>query len=105
MPTIIEQLEQFVKDDPDDPFSKYALALEYQKVDVQKALTLFNLLLVEHETYVPTYYHLGKLYQQEGDPEMAVRTFDKGIEMARRSNDHKTLKELQSARESLLFDN
>jgi tetratricopeptide (TPR) repeat protein len=101
----IEQLEEFAKEEPHDPFNLYALALEYQKEDTDKALATFNRLLAEHEQYVPTYYHLGKLYQLQGNLEMAIGIFERGITMAQMANDHKASRELQAARQELLFDN
>lgn len=54
----IKLLEQYVEDDPNDPFNLYALALEYQKQNPAKAGKLFELLLAKHPDYLPTYYSL-----------------------------------------------
>ncbi|HMG92453.1 MAG TPA: hypothetical protein VK589_20485, partial [Chryseolinea sp.] len=72
MASRIQQLEAFVKEDPHDPFNLYALALEYSKSDVRKAVESFNQLLNEHADYVPTYYHLGKLYVDISENEKAL---------------------------------
>ena len=42
MTSRIEQLKQFAKEDPNDPFNKYALALEYQKTDARKGIGNFQ---------------------------------------------------------------
>jgi tetratricopeptide (TPR) repeat protein len=97
MTTRIEQLEQFVKDDPDDPFNIYALALEYQKFDIPKALSLFQQLTNSHAEYVPTYYHLAKVFEATGNTSEALQTLEKGIAVARHAGDHKAARELQSA--------
>ena len=104
MSSRIEQLQQFVNEDPTDPFNLYALALEYQKIDEHKALDIFNRLLSEHAEYVPTYYHLGKLYQGLTEVERALKVFEQGIEESRKQNDLKSLRELQAARQELLFE-
>jgi lipoprotein NlpI len=104
MKSRIEQLEQFVREDPNDPFSKYALALEYQKTDTDKALEIFNQLLIDHRHYVPTYYHLGKLYQEYGTIVEAIRVFELGISEAKKQNEMKALQELQAALQEVLFD-
>jgi len=104
MASRIEQLQQFVNEDPTDPFNLYALALEYQKTDERSAVDIFNRLLLEHAEYVPTYYHLGKLYQELTEIEKALHVFEQGIEVARKQNDLKALRELQAARQELLFD-
>ena len=104
MATRIQQLEQFVNEDPTDPFNLYALALEYQKIDADKAIDIFNRLVDEHANYIPTYYHLGKLYQESAEKEKALRVFDQGIEAASIQNDLKALRELKVARQELLFE-
>ena len=104
MASRIQQLEGFVKEDPHDPFNLYALALEYSKSDVRKALEIFNKLLDEHANYVPTYYHLGKLYVDISENEKALAVFDTGIKVAADEKNHKALRELQSARQELLID-
>ena len=93
----LHQLLKFLEEEPNDPFNIYALALEYQKIDPQKALTFFTLLTEEHEDYVATYYHLGKLHEELGNKEEAIRIFEAGIGKAKSSKDMKALRELQSA--------
>ncbi|HMI78782.1 MAG TPA: hypothetical protein VK484_08305 [Ferruginibacter sp.] len=98
------QLQQYVNEDPADPFNLYALALEYQKTDEPKAMDIFNRLCQEHAEYVPTYYQLGKLYQALAKNEMALQVFERGIEMAGKQNDLKALRELKAAKQELLFE-
>jgi tetratricopeptide (TPR) repeat protein len=93
----LHQLLKFLEEEPNDPFNIYALALEYQKIDAEKALTFFELLTKEHADYVATYYHLGKLHEELGNKEQAVQIFETGINKARSANDLKALKELQNA--------
>lgn len=103
MSTRLDTLLQFYKDDPNDPFNIYALAIEYQKSDPAKAMEYFNLLLHNHEGYVPTYYHAAKLFQEIGDTEKAIIIYEKGIEVAKLQNDLKAARELQSAYDELTF--
>ena len=100
----IAMLEEFVKDDPTDPFNFYALALEYQKTDSHKAIDIFNRLMQEHPAYLPTYYQLAKLYQSLEDKQRALDAYDKGIVVATAGREMKTLQELKSARQELVFD-
>jgi tetratricopeptide (TPR) repeat protein len=104
MASRIQELEGFVKEDPHDPFNLYSLALEYLKTDVRKSVDIFNQLLNEHAEYVPTYYHLGKLYIDISEHEKALEVFDAGILVATRQQNNKALRELQSARAELLLD-
>ena len=104
MASRIQELEGFVKEDPRDPFNLYALALEYLKTDIRKAVLIFNQLLKEHADYLPTYYQLGKLYADISENEKALEVFDVGIRVAGDQQNHKAMRELQSARQELLLD-
>jgi tetratricopeptide (TPR) repeat protein len=101
----LDQLLGFLKDDPNDPFTIYAIALEYSKSDEKKALEYFDKLLSEHPTYVATYYHAGKLLEKLGNKEEAEKVYKKGIEVSRSERKMHALSELQSAYNQLLdFD-
>lgn len=100
----IEQLNQFIKDDPEDPFNHYALALEYCKSDEKRALEIFENVVKNHEQYLPVYYQLASLYTSMGQKEKAIQTFNDGIAIARGQGDLKTLRELNAGLEELLED-
>ena len=99
----LKQLEEFLKEDPNDPFNLYALALEYLKVDVKRAQDLFEDLIKEKPEYLPTYYPLAQLLMEQKDPRAEV-IFKQGIDTAKRLNDLKTFKELSTAYNDWLFD-
>lgn len=103
--SLLSQLEEYAREDPQDPFNHYALALEYLKTDVVKAQLVMEQLIVMHSQYVPTYYQLGKLYAEKGDAEAALSTFERGIVAARNAGDHKALREIEGARLAVLYDN
>jgi len=98
----VEQLHQFLQEEPNDPFNIYALALEYQKTDIAKAKELFDRVLHEHETYVPVYYHAGNLYLELEMPDRAMLIFEKGIIEAKKQNELKAMRELQSVYNELI---
>lgn len=100
----IEQLQHFYDEDPDDPFNLYALALEYLKHDVGKSAVFFEKLLQEHKDYLPTYYHAAKFFQERGEKEKATEIFETGIALAKKKNDYKTLRELRSAFDEMMFE-
>jgi tetratricopeptide (TPR) repeat protein len=104
MASRLEMLEQYYKEDPNDPFNIYALALEVQKTDAGKTLHYFNILLAEHPSYIPVYYHAGKLYQELGEKNKAVEIFESGIRQAQLANDKKAVRELRSALDELMFE-
>lgn len=95
----IDRLLQFLDEDPDDPFVRFALASEYLKAgDLDTALTWFEDLARDKPDYVGTYYHLGKLYLRFGREEDAITTFDQGIRVATRLGDFHAVSELRSAK-------
>lgn len=98
----IQLLQLYLDEDPSDPFNLYALALEYRKADISKAIALFCRLLAEHADYVPTYYQLAQTYQQIGEIEKALQTYTAGITVAMRMKDLKTAQELRTAQELLV---
>lgn len=97
-------LEEYYRQDPQDPFNIYALALEYLGTDRNKSVTLFETLLAQHKDYLPTYYHAARLYSDLGEKEKAVAVFTSGIALAKKLNDQKALRELQSAYDELMFE-
>lgn len=101
-------LLDYLRDDPDDPFVRYALAQEYLKRgETAEALRFFEELAADQPEYVGTYYHLGKLYEALGRTDDAVRTYRAGIDAATKASDTHARAELQSAlleAEGLGFD-
>ncbi|MEM8599202.1 MAG: tetratricopeptide repeat protein [Bacteroidota bacterium] len=104
----LQTLLAYYKDDPEDPFTRYALATEYRKRNqTDDALALFEGLVADHPNYVGTYYHLGKLYEDLARVEEAVAAYQAGIRTAQRLGDLHARAELQSAlleAEGLGFD-
>ncbi len=98
----IDELKNFLKEDPSDNFALYALALEYIKMNhISEAISLLEELLQRNPQYLAAYYQLGKLFEQQHDSAKASSTFSKGMEVAKTKSDQKTFNELQSALDSL----
>ena len=94
----LEKLKEFYEEDPDDAFTRFALAQEYLKRgDADKALEFFEDLVATDPDYVGTYYHLGKLYERLGRTDDAIETYEAGIDVAREQRSQKDLSELQDA--------
>lgn len=101
----IEQLLEFLKEEPDNPFNLYALALEYQNHDVEKTASYFELLLRNHSSYLPTYYHAAAFYASRDEIEKAKNIYEEGIKLASDTNESHTLKELRNAYLNFQFEN
>jgi lipopolysaccharide biosynthesis regulator YciM len=99
----IEQLQEFLKEDSNDSFLKYALALEYVLVkENDTAIDCFLKLINEDENYVASYYQLGKLFESLNKVDKAIEIYKKGIEIAKKIENKKTLLELQESYNMLL---
>jgi Tfp pilus assembly protein PilF len=99
----IEILKGFLKDNPTDSFSRYALALEYVKLgENDGAVREFETVKKNDPDYVATYFQLGQLYQKMGNTHEAEKTFRTGITVAAKIGDEHTRSELEGALEALL---
>jgi cytochrome c-type biogenesis protein CcmH/NrfG len=98
MATRREMLEEFVAEDPDDSFSRYALALELEKEQrPDEAIARLREVLEHDENYVAAYYHLGRMLARAGKDEEALTVYRRGLEAARKAGDQKTANEIQEA--------
>ena len=101
-------LRAFLQDDPDDPFTRFALAQEHAKRgEADDALAYYEALVRERPDYVGTYYHLGALYRALGRDDDAVATLRAGVAAAAAAGDAHARSELQGAlleAEGLGFD-
>ena len=93
----LEKLLEFIKNEPDDPFLKYALATEYLRLsEPGKALAYFEDLVNNHASYTGTYYHLGKLYEEMGRKQDAINIYETGMKITREQHDSHSFSELQA---------
>ncbi len=99
----LQQLLNFLETEPDDPFLKYALATEYLSGnDAETALRYFEDLVNNHEDYVGTYYHLGKLLELLSRKDDALKIYRKGMEISRKAGDSHAYTELQAVYNSAM---
>ena len=98
----IAHLREILSQDPNDSFSRYALALEFAGMgDPPKAVLLLEDLLSRDPSYLPTYQQLGALYAQAHRIEEAAAILNRGIELAQQQNDRHTQSEMQEALDDL----
>ena len=94
----IELLKKFIEEDPSDNFSRYALALEFMKLNENNlALNQLISLINDAPSYLPSYYMAGKLAEGVGKNSDAIVFYSKGIDLAREQKNRHTLSELQEA--------
>ena len=99
----IEKLKEFLVTEPDDPFVKHALALEYIKIgEVPMARRLLEEVLTKDPGAVGSYYHLGKLLVGFGESALALEWYEKGMAAAKAAGEQRAYNELQNAYDELL---
>ena len=98
MPDRLTLLLQYLEEDPEDSFTRFAIAQEYRKRgDDAEALARYEQLVEDDPAYVGTWYHLGKLYEALDRMDDAKRTYERGIEVAQEQRDTHALAELRDA--------
>ncbi|GHN02759.1 hypothetical protein WSM22_42480 [Cytophagales bacterium WSM2-2] len=97
----IKLLEQYITDDPDDPFNHYALGLELSKTDKPKAKKIFDDLISKKPEYVPTYYQAALVCLELSLTEQAVVIINQGIIKAKEQTNLKAANELRSLLDEL----
>lgn len=94
----VEKLRAFAEARPQDPFPRYALALEHRNAGAHpEALQVFRDLLAAHPDYVPAYLHAGNTLTTLGDHAEAKVVWRRGLDVARSKGDHHAAGELESA--------
>ncbi|MBX2893901.1 MAG: tetratricopeptide repeat protein [Cyclobacteriaceae bacterium] len=100
-PDRVEMLKKYMQEDADDPFPVYALALEYQATDAEKARALFELLLTNHPHYLPTYYMAGIFFIQCNQTDQGISILKRGLEIAKAQHNTSTVREIQGVLDNL----
>jgi Tfp pilus assembly protein PilF len=99
----IEKLKEFLAKEPDDPFVKHALALEYWKAgDTGTARGLLEDVLARDVAAVGSYYQLGKLLETMGEPRLALGWYEKGMAAAKAAGEKRAYNELRAAYDDLV---
>lgn len=102
MKTRREMLEEFVAQDPDESFSRYALALELEKEGrEQEAVPQLREVIARDPSYVAAYYHLGRLLAQTRLPDEARDVYRRGLDAATAAKDQRARSEMQEALDTL----
>ncbi len=100
----MEKLKAMLAQNPGDSFVQHAMALEHVKLnDDGAARAAWENLLQRDEDYVGSYYHLGKLLERQGERELAIATYEKGLQIAKKAGDDHAYNELQAAYEDLIY--
>lgn len=94
----IRSLAKRLRRNPNDSFSKFALALELLKIGKRKsAIILFEDIVDNDPNYTGVYYHLGEQYILDGENKKALNIYKSGIKIASSLNDEHAKTELSTA--------
>jgi predicted Zn-dependent protease len=98
----LEAFQKFVEARPDDPFTRYALAMHLRSMGrLAEAVAAFADLAARTPDYIPTWLMLGQTLEAAGrDPEAAAAYRD-GMAAAARRQDLHARGELEAALEAL----
>jgi thioredoxin-like negative regulator of GroEL len=98
-----QMFEEFVTKKPDDPFSRYGLAMECMNSgDPAAAVTHFQTLLDRHADYVPAYLMYAQLLARESRPAEAKQILSTGIAAAAKKGDQHARSEMEALLTELL---
>lgn len=102
----LAKLLEFIQNEPNDEFLKYALATEYLRLnETDKALSYYEDLVNNHPNYTGTYYHLGKLYEALNRKQDAINIYEKGMQITKEKRDNHAFSELQAVyREAIGYE-
>jgi cytochrome c-type biogenesis protein CcmH/NrfG len=91
-----QRIEEMLADDPNDPFLRYCLAMDYAGAGDYSAAGNCFLQLLEHSPdYVPAYLHAAKVLQQLGSEDQAREVARRGVAAARGAGDEHAAGELE----------
>jgi Tfp pilus assembly protein PilF len=100
----VESLNKMLESHPEDLFLHYALAMEYLSAgDDALAMEKLEWIRLKTPAYLALYYQLAKVYEKLEETEKAIDIYEQGIEVAREQKEMKTMNELRSALDELIF--
>jgi tetratricopeptide (TPR) repeat protein len=94
----VDKLRAFIAARPEDPFPRYALALEHRNAgEHAEAWRLFEELIAAHGTYTAAYLHAGNTLVALGRGEEARAVWRKGVQVCTERGDLHAKGELEAA--------
>ena len=98
----LQLLTQFLRENPNDSFARYGLAMEYSKAgNTERALEEFSQLLEIDPDYTAAYFMAAQTLARAGQTEEARRMLTKGIASAARTGNAHAKAEMEAMLEEL----
>jgi Flp pilus assembly protein TadD len=90
-----QQLEEMLRDDPNDPFLRYGLAMDHASAgDDAGAIRHFQDLIAADATYVPAYMQAGQALLRLDRVAEARQMWQKGVAVAQQQGDAHAAEEM-----------
>lgn len=103
MPDRLEELNRLILEEPNDPFLKYARALELEKRgNSTEASTHLQELISLFPDYLPAYYQSGRLLITIGNFKQAAVVLKSGIALAQKLKNRHAHAELNGLLEEII---
>jgi tetratricopeptide (TPR) repeat protein len=97
-----QQIEEMLAEDPNDPFLRYGLAMEYVSAgDDTAAVKCLQDLIGVASDYVPAYQQLGQILVRLGRSAEARQAWTQGVQIAQKVGNEHARDEMQEFIESL----
>jgi predicted Zn-dependent protease len=94
----VEQLLEFIRQNPNDPFPRYALALEHKNAErLDDAAQIFAELIAAFPDYTASYLHAGQTLAKAGRSDEARAVFEAGLSACDRKRDFHAKGEIEGA--------
>jgi tetratricopeptide (TPR) repeat protein len=93
----LQMLSQFLRENPNDAFARYGLAMEYSnRNEVEQALAEFETLLRIHPDYPAGYFMAAQMLARVGRTDEAKKFLEGGIGAAARTGNSHAMSEMQA---------
>jgi tetratricopeptide (TPR) repeat protein len=93
----LQMLTQFLRENPNDAFARYGLAMEYSnRGEIEQALNEFNQLLSVHPDYAAGYFMAAQMLARIGRADEAKKFLEGGIGAAARTGNSYAMGEMQA---------
>jgi predicted Zn-dependent protease len=97
-----EMLKEFLTHNPDDPFARYGLAMEYRNTgETGAALREFETLIAANPDYTAAYFMAAQTLASAGRAEEAKQKLREGIASAERTGNQHAKSEMSAMLEEL----
>jgi tetratricopeptide (TPR) repeat protein len=97
-----QQIEELLAEDPNDPFLRYGLAMEYVSAGQdEEAVRCFQELLNTTPDYVPGYMQAGRALTRLNRLDEAREVYQAGVDAARQKGDAHAAEEMAGFMEGL----